>query len=150
MTRLSRLIIALILSVSGVQAEQKKVFDGPDNSEYELHYIALNSTFLDPEIAQRYDLVRSKARGFINVSLLQKFPDGRTKAVMAVVQGKRTNEIQQQQSLNFQQIVEGEAVYYLAQLAFAEGDPIRIDLEVYPSGASQPLLHRFSHTFFND
>lgn len=149
MARLISIFFAMLLA-GLTQAEQKKVFDGPDNSEYELHYIALNSTFLDPEIAKRYELVRSKARGLINVSVLQKFPDGTTKAVMAVVQGKRTNEIQQQQILHFEQIVEGEAVYYLAQLPFVEGDPVRIDLEVYPSGRSEPLLHRFSHTFFND
>ena len=46
------LSVLSILSLT-VSAEQKKVFDGPDGSEYEVHYIAFTSTFLDPEVAKQ-------------------------------------------------------------------------------------------------
>ena len=131
-------------------AEQKKIFDGPGDSEYDLHYIAFNSTFLKPEIAKQYALIRSKAMGVINISVIQRYPDGSTKAVPAVVQGKVTNEIQQQQFLAFQQVIEGPAIYYLTQVQFSEGKHLRFDLEVYPQGQSEPLIHRFSHAFFSD
>lgn len=147
----SRLLIMLLsLCAFSAHAEQKKVFDGPEGSEYELHYIALNSTFLEPEIARQYQLIRSKAMGLINISLIQVFPDGRRKAQTALVQGRVTNEIQQQNVLDFKQVIEGDAVYYLSQLQFAEGKNLRIDLEVYPPGLNEPLVHRFTHAFFND
>lgn len=148
-----RLMSAFLLLVSVslfAQAEQKKIFDGPEGSEYDLHYIAFSSTFLEPEIAKQYSLVRSKAVGVINVSLIQRFENGTTKAVPAVVQVKATNEIQQQNFLSVQQVIEGKAIYYIAPVQFSEGKHLRFDLEVYPQGATEPLLHRFTHAFFND
>lgn len=131
-------------------AEQKKIFDGPDGSEYELHYMALNSTFLDPEVAKQYGLIRSKAMGLINISLIQVFDDGSRKATKALVQGQVSNEIQQQQSLNFEQVIEGPAAYYLAQTQYSEAKPFRFDIQVFAPGVSEPLLLRFGHTFYND
>lgn len=131
-------------------AEQKKVFDGPEGSEYELHYIALNSTFLEPDIAKQYGLIRSKAMGLVNISLIQVMADGTRKATKAIVQGLVTNEIQQQNALSFKQVIEGPATYYLAQAQYAETKPLRFDIQIFAPGVSDPLLLRFSHAFFND
>jgi hypothetical protein len=138
-------LISLTLS-----AEQKKVFDGPDGSEYEVHYIAFTSTFIDPEIAKQYQLVRSKALGIVNISVLKVEADGSRKAVGAVVQSKMTNDIQQTQFLSFQQVVEGPAIYYLAQLQFREGENLTFDVSVFPEGSTQPLQFRFVQNFYND
>ncbi len=143
--------LLVLVSVSHhVSAEQKKVFDGPDGSEYEVHYIAFTSTFLDPEVAKQYQIVRSKALGVVNISVLKVDPDGKKKAVGAVVQGKMTNDIQQTQFLSFQQIVEGPAIYYLAQLQFREGENLTFDMTVFPEGSVQPLKFRFVQNFYND
>jgi len=143
-------LFATLLLSGHALAEQKKIFDCPDGSEYVLHYIAFTITFLEPEIAKQYELVRSKAMGVINISVIQRQSDGSTKAVPAVVQGKVTNEIQQQQFLAFKQVIEGPAIYYLAQTQFSEGKNLRFDLEVFPQGQTEPLIHRFTHAFFNN
>lgn len=143
------LLISLILSAYA-SAEQKKIFDGPDGSEYEVHYIALTSTFLTPDVAKQYGIVRSRARGLVNISVIRRFPDGQTKAVGSVIQGLMTNDIRQQHHMNFQQVVEGEAIYYLAQLQFREGEVLTFDITAYPEGQVKPLKMRFSHTFYND
>lgn len=133
-----------------VNAEQKKVFDGPDGSEYEVHYIAFTSTFLDAEVAKQYDIVRSRALGIVNISVIKVEKDGTRKAVGAVLQTKMTNDIQQNQFLSFQQIVEGPAIYYLAQLQFREGEVLTFDVSVYPEGSVKPLQFRFVQNFYND
>ena len=133
-----------------LSAEQKKVFDGPDGSEYEVHYIAFTSTFLEPEIAKQYQLVRSKALGIVNISVLKVAADGSRKPVGAVVQSKMTNDIQQTQFLSFQQVVEGPAIYYLAQFQFREGENLTFDVSVFPEGTTQPLQFRFVQNFYND
>ena len=135
---------------SFVNAEQKKVFDGPDGSEYEVHYIAFTSTFLDAEVAKQYDIVRSRALGIVNISVIKVEKDGTRKAVGAVLQTKMTNDIQQNQFLSFQQIVEGPAIYYLAQLQFREGEVLTFDVSVYPEGSVKPLQFRFVQNFYND
>ena len=144
------LLLVLSLASSIAFAEQKKVFDGPDGSEYEVHYIAFTSTFLEPEVAKQYDLVRSKALGIVNISVLKVDTDGKKKAVGAMVQTKMTNDIQQTQFLSFQQVVEGPAIYYLAQLQFREGENLTFDVSVYPEGSVQPLQFRFVQNFYND
>tara|TARA_B100000446_G_C10510286_1_gene326543 strand:+ start:164 stop:625 length:462 start_codon:yes stop_codon:yes gene_type:complete len=133
-----------------VNAEQKKVFDGPNGSEYEVHYIAFTSTFLDAEVAKQYDIVRSRALGIVNISVIKVEKDGTRKAVGAVLQTKMTNDIQQNQFLSFQQIVEGPAIYYLAQLQFREGEVLTFDVSVYPEGSVKPLQFRFVQNFYND
>lgn len=142
-------LFGLVLSIHAF-AEQKKVFDGPDGSEYEVHYIALNSTFLDPDVAKQYNLVRSRARGLVNISVIRRFPDGSTKAVGSVVEGLMTNDIRQQIHMTFQQVVEGDAIYYLSQLQFREGEVLTFDITAYPEGQVKPLKMRFAHTFYND
>ena len=145
------LVLFMVSGLSQVaHAEQKKVFDGPDGSEYEVHYIAFTSTFLDPDIAKQYDLVRSRALGIINLSVIKIDKDGSRKAVGAVLQAKMTNDIQQNQFLSFQQVVEGPAIYYLAQLQFREGEILTFDVSVYPEGSLKPLQFRFVQNFYND
>lgn len=155
MTTRIKVIFQLILflclcSVFSVQAEQKKVFDGPDGSEYEVHYIGFTSTFLDPDVAKQYDIVRSRALGIVNISVIKVEKDGSRKAVGAVLQTKMTNDIQQNQFLSFQQIVEGSAIYYLAQLQFREGEVLTFDVSAYPEGSVKPLQFRFVQNFYND
>ena len=135
---------------SSSQAEQMQRFDGPDGGYYEVHYMAFISTFLQPEIAQQYQLVRSRAVGVVNVSVLKKSADGSVKAVGSVLEGRMINDIQQQQMLSFQQIVEGPAIYYLSQMQITEGEVLTFDLSLYPEGSGQPLKLRFSQTFYHD
>ncbi len=142
--------LLVCLSSSLLNAEQKKVFDGPNGSEYEVHYSAFTSTFIQPEIARQYDLIRSRALGVLNISVIRVAPGGERKAVGAVVQATKTNELQQQQNLSFQQVIEGPAIYYLSQFQYAEGKNFRVDLTIYPEGATQPLKHRFSQALFNE
>tara|TARA_R110001592_G_scaffold7583_2_gene42257 strand:- start:2092 stop:2559 length:468 start_codon:yes stop_codon:yes gene_type:complete len=146
-----QLIILLCMSfISTVQAEQKKVFDGPDGSEYEVHYIGFTSTFLDPDVAKQYDLVRSRALGVVNISVIKVDKEGKRKPVGAVLQTKMSNDIQQSQFLSFQQIVEGPAIYYIAQLQFREGEMLTFDVSVYPEGSVKPLQFRFVQSFYNN
>ncbi len=144
------LVLLCVSFIGSVQAEQKKVFDGPDGSEYEVHYIGFTSTFLDPDVAKQYNIVRSRALGVINISVIKVEKDGSRKAVGAVLQTKMTNDIQQNQFLSFQQVVEGSAIYYLAQLQFREGEILTFDVSVYPEGSVKPLQFRFVQNFYND
>jgi len=143
-------ISTLLFSFSQAHAEQKEVFNGPNGSQYEIHYMAFVSTFLTPEIAKQYELIRSKAIGVVNISVIKVDADGKRKAVGAAVETKMTNDIQQQQFLSFKQIVEGKSIYYLAQHQFKESGLLIFDVTVYAEGSIQPMKFRFSQNFYND
>ena len=133
-----------------VNAEQKEVFDGPDGSEYEVHYIGFVSTFLDPEVAKQYQLVRSRALGIVNISVIKVDAEGKRKAVGAVVEIKMTNNLQQPQFLSSQQFVEVNAIYYLSQLQYKEGELLIFDVTIYPEGRTKAMQFRFSQNFYNE
>ena len=142
-------LLTTFLSVAA-NAEKKEVFPGPDGSDYEVHYIAFASTFLDEEVARQYQLVRSRSLGLVNISIIKVDKEGKRKAVGGSVQAEMINEIRQSQFLSFQQVIEGDAIYYLAQLQYREGDLLTFDVTVYPQGGTQPLKLRFTQNFYND
>jgi hypothetical protein len=122
-------LLVLLLSsllVIPAQAEQKVVF-----SDYEVHYILLPTTFLKADIADKYNLRRSKDRALVNVSVL----DLQGSPVQAEVRGSSENLLGQRQNLTFDEVVEGEAIYYLALLRYADEEFQRVTLNVVlPNG----------------
>ena len=139
------LLTLLLFSTQSALAEQKKRF-----GDYEVHYSAFASTFLTPDIAKQYGLVRSKAIGVINISVLKKSDKGFFEPVPAQLEGIRTNDIQQQQFLAFRRVKEGKAIYYLAEVQFMEGEVLVFNISATPEGQPQPLKLRFSQTFYNE
>ena len=62
----SLLLISLSL-IQPVVAEQKKTL-----GNWDIHYIAFNSTFLTPDVARAANLSRNKTNAIINISVLDK------------------------------------------------------------------------------
>jgi hypothetical protein len=113
--------------------------------EYDVHYIAFNSSFLQPDIAAAAGLVRSKTQGVVNVSVLKA-----GKPVAAQVSGGVKNLLGQDYPLTFKQLKEGdEAIYYLAQFPFDSRETLRFSLNIQPTGAA-PISFDFTQEFFPD
>lgn len=128
------------------QAEQKQVF-----GDYEIHYNVFNSTFLQPEMARQYNINRSRAIGVVNIAVLKKNPEGGLPTpVAAALEGEVTNQVQQQTRLAFRRIVEGPAIYYLADFHFSENDPLIFTVRVLGDPGQPPMAIRFSKTLFAD
>ena len=93
--------------------------------EYDIHYIAFNSGFLQPDIAAAAGLVRSKTQGVINVAALKA-----GKASTAQVSGQVKNLMGQSTALTFRQVTESGAIYYLAQFPFSSREILSFTLDV--------------------
>lgn len=115
------LAFALVLAGLCIYAEQKVQLGA-----YEVHYSVINSTFLQPEIAERYKIVRAEKRAVITISVLHD------KSVPAPtnVSGSFTNLLSQRMVLDFKLIEEGTARYYLASFLFTSEEPLTFDIEV--------------------
>lgn len=135
----------LLLTSQSVNAEQKESF-----GDYEVHYSAFASTFLTPEVAKQYDIVRSRAVGVINISVLKKTESGIFEPVAAQVEGVMTNDIQQKKHLGFRRIKEGKAIYFISEVQYMEGEVLSFNISAIPEGQQQPLKLRFSQTFYNE
>lgn len=139
---LASLTLALSCAASAAQ------FVEYDN--YEIHYNAFNSSFVKPEIAQQNNLVRGKRRALVNVSVLKKQDDGSLKAVNALVSGKATNLISQEQQMKFSKIDEGKAIYYIGSFGFTDAQVMRIALDVQPDPNKPAYTISFEQKFYMD
>lgn len=102
--------------------------------DYTVHYQAVNSTFLRPEIAEQYGIVRSERRAFLNVAVLRNEADGKTTPVTATISGVKHNLLQQSEAIDFALVREGTAIYYIGQFDFSDREVVRFTLEVAPEG----------------
>lgn len=140
-------ILALLacLATTGAWADQYQQF-----GEYQVHYIVFNSTELNPEIARSYGVERSGRRAFINVSLLKTAPGKLPTGVPAQVTGTATNLIQQQRVLQFREIRETGAVYYVATLAITNEEIYRFALTVQPEGSAETFAVNFEQKVWTE
>lgn len=137
----NRILVALILLMSAsVCAEQKKSL-----GSWDVHYIAVSTTFLTPEIAKAYGIVRSKNSAFVNISVL----DRRTKDAQEVTMtGTARDLLGRQKQLEFKQVKDGEAIYYLATLSFEDQERYRFDVKINQGNNNQTL--RFEQKLYKD
>ena len=105
--RAAAALVTLLAALVGhtAHAEQKVTV-----AEHEIHYVVIPTTFLKPAIASQYGLIRGEDRSLVNISVLD--PGGA--AVKADVTGISRNLLGQELQLEFREVVEGSAVYYLA------------------------------------
>lgn len=135
----------MLLSLGGLlsfqaQAEQKQVL-----GNWDVHYIALNSTFLTPEVAKQYGIVRSKFNGLINISVLDRKDQA---AQTVILTGEAKNLLGVVKKLTFKEVQEGQAIYYLAVLPFSDREQYRITININ-DGKEQKTL-KFQHKFYAD
>lgn len=140
---LQGLLAGLALSASFAQADQFVAY-----GDYEVHYNAFNSTFIEPQVAQSYGLTRSKTLALINVSVLQKASDGSKTPVTAIVKGTASNLIGQSSNISFKKIEETDALYYIGSLPFSNDQLMRIALDVQPDPNQPAYSIQFEQTFY--
>jgi hypothetical protein len=110
MGRLALFVLTACLSVTAMAADVIKGERQETFGDTTVHYNTFNSTYLTPDIAKAAGLTRSKNQGVINVSVIK---DG--KPLTAEVNGSVKDLTSQTVPLNFKQITEQGAIYYIAQ-----------------------------------
>ena len=136
------MMLALLALLPGrAQAQQSETF-GP----YELHYSVVNTTFLDPKIAATYNIIRGEKRAILNLTVRQNLPRGsETRALK--LQG-RTWDLIQNQELEFREIRESEAIYYIAEFSFINEEWRFFEIAFRPEGADQTYTFKFKHQLY--
>lgn len=140
-SRISLLWLALLPGLA--LAQQSETF-GP----YELHYSVVNTTFLDPVIAATYGITRGNKRAILNLAVREDL-DSSSAARTMILQG-RTWDLMQNQTLEFREIREGDAIYYIAEFSFINEEWRFFEIEFQPSGAKQSYTFKFKHQLYID
>lgn len=112
-----------------------------------VHYIAIGSTFLTPEIAKVYGITRSRYNGLINISVLDNTKTGNPAKTVSIA-GKAKNNLGQFKAVEFTEVKEGDAIYYLAQIKYSNEETIHFTLAINDGKEQQTL--KFSQKFYVD
>ena len=131
-------------SLAGVaQAEQKQTV-----GQFDIHYMALGSTFLTPSIAKSYGIERSRYTGIINIAVLDTSEEGNP-AVPVEISGLANNLIDARMQLKFREIREGDAIYYIAEVPYRDDQEINFQILIKHSNELNTTL-AFKQKFYVD
>jgi hypothetical protein len=131
------------LFISGQAGAQQSEMFGP----FELHYSVVNTTFLDPKIAANYGITRGEKRAILNLAVREHLATGGTEARTLLIEG-RTWDLIQNQFLQFMEIREGQAVYYIADFKFINEEWRFFEVDFRPEGADQTYTFKLKHQLY--
>jgi hypothetical protein len=137
-------LLTLLTITVGAEAETTKTF-----GDFDVHYNVLNTTFISPEVATAYDIVRGKDRALINIAVRQRLDRGATRAKKSIVTGSSSDLIHTAQ-LAFSEIAEKNSIYYIAELSFNDKELRTFTIKIQPDPNIAPYTLKFSKTLYID
>lgn len=135
------MIALLIFTANHAGAQQSEMF-GP----FELHYAVVNTTFLEPKVAAAYGITRGEKRAILNLAVREHLDQG-SEARTMMLKG-RTWDLIQNQFLEFKEIREGPAIYYIAEFKFINEEWRFFEVDFRPDGADQTYTFKFKHQLY--
>lgn len=119
--KFSALLISLLLGFSA-QAQEAPPVTSTSSSfgKDTVHYSVVNTTFLSPQVAKSYGIIRGEDKFIINVSVRRQL-DGSNIAVRAKVKGSSSDLIHRT-PLEFKEIIEQDAIYYIAEFELSNDE----------------------------
>lgn len=121
-----------------------------DIGDHTVHYSVFNSSFLPQEAAAGYGFVRAGDRAIINIAVTKKDAGGLSKGLPIELTASLSNLLQQTTELDFIEIDEGDATYYLAQFDFADQEILNFTVHVLLPGERYSDTVTFSKTLYHD
>lgn len=110
---------------------------------------AMNTVDLTPDIASAYDITRSEDRALVNLVVLRKdAASGVDIPVKANVSLAAANLTGQVKSVDVFEVIDGDSIYYLSEVAVENRETINFDFDIRPQDSDRTLLVRFSHEFY--
>lgn len=134
-------VLCVLLTSTLLHAQQSERF-GP----YELHYSVVNTTFLEPAVAATYGITRGKKRAILNLSVREISAQGSESRSM-LLKGK-TWDLIQNQPLEFQEVKEGPAIYYIAEFKFINEEWRFFEVNFRPDGADETYTFSLKHQLY--
>lgn len=144
------LTIALSFPAFAQINQTKEIQTSQKFGDYTVHYNVFNSKNIPAEVASLYKLTRSKDIALVNISLTKTENGATSLGLPAKVSVKAVNLMQQVKALEFMEIKEPEATYYIAKFRHTNEEDIRFEVSVTPEGESKPLNVSFTRKLFTE
>lgn len=135
-----KLIFAGLLLLASLAGAEQKYRAG----DLDIHYVVFNSNYLQPATATAVGIERSGKLALLNVSLVRN-----GQGEKGQVSGTVTNLLGQIRQLEFKEIDEQTAVYYIAPVKLDSREVLRFDLRI-TDGKQQQHSINFNQEVFPD
>ena len=136
-------ILSLLLFALPAHAEQAKTF-----GDVAIHYNAMPTDELLPEVAKNYKIERSRNRGMLTISILKKTNLGVSQASKGEVKVTIPTLTDQKIDVPMREVVEGTAIYYLGEFRITAPQTLKFVVTAKPEGSDKTLSFDFSRQFF--
>ena len=144
--QMKTLVMLTLMASLPASAQQAQKF-----GDYTVHYSAMNTSLLTPEIAKAYGIRRSDSRGMVNISVLKGDTEEAATAVKAMVTATGRNLTGQTRTLDMREIDDGDgAVYYIGELSVRNMETFDFTVEVTPNGNKKPYIVKFRQQFYTE
>lgn len=136
------------------QEQDPTVLPGTESSrdfgDYVVHFNAIGTDQLTPDVARQYGIVRSRNRAMLNVSILRKAENSMGTPVTGSVSATAINLTGQLKNVTLREIKEGTAVYYIGETSITDGETLIFTVDVTPINEASRFTVRFKKQFFVD
>lgn len=140
--RLAAALLALALA-GPISAQQSERF-----GEYEIHYSAINTRMLTPEVASAYGIQRAGTRALLNIAVRT---DNGDRAVSATVNASARSLTGQQRRIEMQEVREQDAIYQIGTFGVQNEEWMTFTIQVQPEGRrGPPFSFTFRQQFYTD
>lgn len=119
-----------------------------DAGNYTIHYNAIPTARLTPQVASAYGILRSKTRGLLNVAVIRQQEGTTGEPVSADIIVHASNLTGQSKQINLREITEEQAIYTIGEFGISHGETVVFDIYVTPPGAEKTHHIHFQKQFF--
>ena len=139
-------VLCLLFLYHNAMAQQSQDF-----GEYVVHYNALNTNLITPQVAQGYGIRRSSSRALLNITVLKKVMNNPGTPVHATVTASGRNLTGQFREIEIREIADSEdAVYYIGELSVRNMETFDFTVNVNPENSDQELVVKFRQQFYTE
>ena len=144
LTKALGLVMILMLPLSAL-AENSTHTGG-----YTIHHNALTTESLPIQVASAYGIQRSKSRALLNVAVIRDEPGTMGTPVHAQIRAVARTLYGQIRPIELREIVEDQAIYYIADFPVAHRERLNFQFEILPAGGRYPLRANMHQEFYTN
>jgi hypothetical protein len=121
-----------------------------DIGNHVVHFSAQSTDQLPPAVAKQYNIVRSKNRAMLNVSVLRESDNTPVSATVTVNTVNLTGQLKNVTMRKIEEPGDIVAIYYIGDTTVANREVLVFDISVTPEGVDQVSRVRFKRQFYSD
>lgn len=129
---------------------EPEIASSKDFGDYVVYFNAISTDQLTPAVAKAYNIVRSRNRALLNVSIVKKAAGSTGEPVPGSVAAQAANLNGQLKEVNIREIREEKSIYYIADMPVSDSETLVFTVDVTPINETSRFSVRFTRQFFTE